>query len=110
MLLPSWKGGGWDGVDWSAGRQATLLIEGISVTKVTLIFDAQTGATKEVMRDLRRRRKDFPMRPRYFQGRKGIFVTTDREIGIPALAYIDLASGKHSYLIPDAKFDVDGWT
>ena len=40
---------------------------------------------------------------------KGIFVTTDRESEFQRLAYIDLASGKHTYLMPDARFDVDNW-
>ena len=48
-LLAELKGGGWDVVDWSADDKQLLLIEGISVNESYLwIFDAQTGAKKEV--------------------------------------------------------------
>lgn len=40
---------------------------------------------------------------------KNLFVTTDRDSEFQRLAYIDLASGKHTYLLPDAKWDVDDW-
>jgi dipeptidyl aminopeptidase/acylaminoacyl peptidase len=40
---------------------------------------------------------------------KGVFVTTDRESEFQRLAYIDLATGKHTYLLPDLKWDVDNW-
>ena len=40
---------------------------------------------------------------------KGVFVTTDRESEYQRLAYINLADGKHTYLIADAKWDIDEW-
>ena len=110
-LLAELKGGGWDVADWSADDKQLLVVEGISVNESYLwIFDAQTGAKKEVTpRPAEGAEKVSYAAALFSKDGKGIFVTTDRESEFHRLAYIDLASGKHSYLIPDAKFDVDNW-
>ena len=110
-LLTELKGGGWDVSDWSPDDKQLLVTEGISVNESYIwLVDAQTGAKKEVTP----RRPEGGEKVAYFaalfsKDGKGIFVTTDRESEFQRLAYIDLASGKHSYLIPDAKFDIDNW-
>ena len=48
-------------------------------------------------------------KPRSAKDGKGIFVTTDRDSEYHQLAYVDLATGKHTYLQTEAKFDVDEW-
>ncbi|MFN2622323.1 MAG: alpha/beta fold hydrolase [Chthoniobacterales bacterium] len=110
-LLAELKGGGWEVVDWSPDDKQLLVIEGISVNESYIwIFDAQTGAKKEVTpRPAEGAEKVAYSAALFFKDGKGIFVTTDRESEFQRLAYIDLATSKHSYLIPDAKFDVDNW-
>jgi dipeptidyl aminopeptidase/acylaminoacyl peptidase len=110
-LLAELKGGGWDAADWSPDDKQLLVLEEISINETYLwIFDAQTGQKKE----LTPHPGEGAEKVAYFSAKfskdgKGIFVTTDRESEFRRLAYIDLGSGKHSYLIPDARFDVDGW-
>jgi dipeptidyl aminopeptidase/acylaminoacyl peptidase len=110
-LLAEVKGGGWDVVDWSQDDKQLLVVEGISINESYLwVFDAQTGAKKEVTpRPAEGAEKVAYASALFSKDGKGIFVTTDREAEFQRLAYIDLASGKHSYLVPDPKFDVDGW-
>jgi dipeptidyl aminopeptidase/acylaminoacyl peptidase len=110
-LLAEVKGGGWDVVDWSQDDKQLLVVEGLSINESYLwVFDAQTGTKKEVTpRPAEGAEKVAYASALFSKDGKGIFVTTDREAEFQRLAYIDLASGKHSYLIPDAKFDVDGW-
>lgn len=110
-LLAELKGGGWDVVDWSPDDKQLLVVEFISANESYLwLFDAQTGAKKEITpRPAEGAEKVSYSAARFAKDGKGIFVTTDRESEFQRLAYIDLASGKHSYLIPDAKFDVDNW-
>jgi len=110
-LLAELKGGGWDVVDWSPDDKQLLVVEFISANESYLwLFDAQTGAKKEITpRPAEGAEKVSYSAARVSKDGKGIFVTTDRESEFQRLAYIDLASGKHSYLIPDAKFDVDHW-
>lgn len=105
------KGGGWDIADWSPDDKQMLVIEFVSVNESYLwLYDAQTGAKKEITpRPAEGAEKVSYSAALFARDGKGIFVTTDRDSEFQRLAYIDLASGKHSYLIPDAKFDVDSW-
>jgi dipeptidyl aminopeptidase/acylaminoacyl peptidase len=105
------KGGGWDVADWSPDDKQLLVIELVSVNESYLwLYDAQTGAKKEITpRPAESAEKVSYSAALFAKDGKGIFVTTDRDSEFQRLAYIDLASGKHSYLIPDARFDVDSW-
>ena len=105
------KGGGWDIADWSPDDKQLLVIEFVSVNESYLwLYDAQTGAKKEITpRPAEGAEKVSYSAALFAKDGKGIFVTTDRDSEFQRLAYIDLASGKHSYLIPDARFDVDSW-
>jgi dipeptidyl aminopeptidase/acylaminoacyl peptidase len=110
-LLAEVKGGGWEVTDWSPDDKQLLVIEFLSVNESYLwLFDAQTGAKKEITpRPAEGAEKVSYSAPLFAEDGKGIFVTTDRESEFHRLAYIDLGTGKHTYLIPDARFDVDNW-
>jgi dipeptidyl aminopeptidase/acylaminoacyl peptidase len=110
-MLAEVKGGGWEPADWSPDDKQLLVLEGISINESYIwIFDAQTGAKKQVTpRPAEGAEKVAYSSALFSKDGKGIFVTTDRDSEFQRLAYIDLASGKHTYLFPDAKFDVDSW-
>ena len=103
--------GGWDVADWSPDDKQLLVVEFISVNESYLwLVDAQSGAKKEITpRPAEGAEKVSYSAARFAKDGKGIFVTTDRESEFQRLAYIDLATSKHSYLIPDPTFDVDHW-
>src|SRR5207237_9427744 len=90
------------------GRQAVLVLEEISINETYVwIFDAQTGQKKEVTpRPPVGAEKIAYGSALFSKDDRGIFVTTDRESEVQRLAYIDLASGRHTYRLPDVKFDV----
>ncbi len=110
-LVAEVKGGGWDVADWSPDDKQLVVLEEISINESYIwLFDAQTGQKKELTpRPAEGAEKVAYFSAQFSKDGKGIFVTTDRESEFRRLAYIDLASGKHSYLNPDARFDVDGW-
>lgn len=110
-LVAEVKGGGWEIQDWSPDDKQLLVLEGISINESYLwLFDAQNGQRKELTpRPAEGAEKVAYGKARFAQDGKGIFVTTDRESEFQRLAYIDLASGKHTYLLPDVKWDVDDW-
>ncbi|HEX8679648.1 MAG TPA: S9 family peptidase [Chthoniobacterales bacterium] len=108
-LVAEVKGGGWEVRDWSPDDKQLLVQEGVSINESYLwLFDAQTGARKELTpRPAEGAEKVAYGKALFAPDGKGIVVTTDRESEFQRLAYIDLASGKHTYLLPDAKWDVD---
>jgi dipeptidyl aminopeptidase/acylaminoacyl peptidase len=110
-LVAEVKGGGWDVADWSPDDKQLLVLEEISVNETYLwLFDVQSGQKKEITpRPAEGAEKIAYFAAKFSKDGKGVFVTTDRESEFRRLAYIDLASGKHTYLIPDARFDVDDW-
>src|SRR5205814_6087613 len=100
-----------DVTDWSPDDKQLLVIESVSVNESYLwLYDAQTGAKKEITpRPAEGAEKVSYSSALFAKDGKGIFVTTDRDSEFQRLAYIDLASGKHTFLVSDAKFDVDDW-
>jgi len=110
-MLAEVKGGGWEPVDWSPDDKQLLVLEGISINESYIwLFDAQTGEKKEVTpRPAEGAEKVSYSAALFSKDGKGIFVTTDRESEFQRLAYIDLATAKHTYLLPDTRFDVDNW-
>lgn len=110
-MIAQVKGGGWQVSDWSPDDRQLLVIEEISINESYLwLFNADTGERKEITpRPPEGAEKVAYAKALFSKDGKGIFVTTDRESEFQRLAYIDLASGNHTYLLPDAKWDVDDW-
>lgn len=110
-MIAEVTGGGWGIADWSPDDKQLLVVEYVSINESYLwLFDAQTGAKKEITPRVPEGAEKVSYRSALFsKDGKGIFVTTDRESEYQRLAYIELADGKHTYLVPDAKWDVDDW-
>src|SRR5438552_3117296 len=110
-MLAEVKGGGWEVQDWSPDDKQLLVIEEISINESYLwLFDTQSGDRKELTpRPSEGGEKVSYSRARFAKDGKGIFVTTDRDSEFQRLAFVDLASGKHAFLIPDAKWDIEDW-
>ena len=110
-MLAELKGGGWDPMDWSPDDKQLIVLEEISINESYLwLIDTQTGEKKAVTpRPPEGAEKVAYSAAVFSKDGKGVFTTTDRESEFQRLAYIDLASGKHTYLMPDVKWDVDSW-
>ena len=110
-MLAEVKGGGWDIQDWSPDDKQLLVIEEISVNESYLwLFDTQSGDRKQLTpRPSEGAEKVSYSRARFAKDSKEIFATTDRDSEFQRLAYIDLASGKQTFLIPEAKWNIDDW-
>lgn len=110
-LLAEVKGGGWGISDWSPDDKQLLVTEYVSINESYLwLFNAQTGERKEITpRAAEGAEKVSYGKALFSVDGKGVFVTTDRESEYQRLAYINLADGKHTYLVADAKWDIDDW-
>jgi len=110
-MLAELKGGGWEPMDWSPDDKQLLVLEEISINETYVwLFDTQTGEKKAITpRPLEGAEKVAYSAALFSKDGKGVFATTDRESEFQRLAYIDLASGKHTYLLPEVKWDVSSW-
>ena len=110
-LLAEVKGGGWEPQDWSPDDRQLLVLEGVSINESYLwLFSTEDGTRRGITpRPAEGAEKVAYSKALFAKDGKGIFVTTDRESEFQRLAYIDLATGKHTYLLPNEKFDVDDW-
>ncbi|MDQ6860565.1 MAG: S9 family peptidase [Verrucomicrobiota bacterium] len=107
-LVAELKGGGWQVEDWSPDDKQLVVLEEISINESYLwLVDTQSGERKELTP--RSPEKVAYTKALFSKDGKGLYVTTDRESEFQRLAYLDLASGKHTYLLPNEKFDVDDW-
>jgi dipeptidyl aminopeptidase/acylaminoacyl peptidase len=106
-LLAQNKGGGWAIADWSPDDKRLLAIEYVSINESYLwLLDAATG--EKTLITPKGSDEKIAYGPIAFsKDGKGVYVATDRESEFMRLAYIDLASKQHTYLITDIPWDVE---
>src|SRR5262249_9955808 len=106
-MLLQLQGGGWIPGDWSPDNNRYLLYEELSVNESYLwLADATTGEKKLITP------KGGPEKTAYGSARfskdgKGIYLTTDEGSEFMQLAYLDLTSGKYSFLSSEIPWDVE---
>jgi dipeptidyl aminopeptidase/acylaminoacyl peptidase len=105
-LLTELKGGGWAAVDWSPDDQQILVMEEVSINETYLwLLDAQTG--KMTLITPKGAEKISYLNAAFSKDGKGLYVTTDKDSEFQRLAYLDLATGQHTFLTSHLKYDVD---
>src|SRR4051812_48126355 len=108
-LLLELKGGGWNALDWSEDDKKVAIEEGISANESYIwIADVATGQ-KELLTPKGGAEKVAYGSAQFSKDGKGLYVTTDKENEFQRLAYIDLASKKHTYLTTHIPWDVQGF-
>lgn len=101
------SGGGWQALDWSPDDRQLLVGERLSINESYLwLVDAMTGAKRPLTA------RSAPDKAAYAGGRfsadgKGVYVATDKDSEFMRLAYIDLATGRHTSLTAQASWDVE---
>ncbi len=106
-LLVKFEGGGWGTLDWSPDDRKILIEEYISINESYLwLVDAARGE-KTLLTP-----KGGPEKVAYGGGQfskdgKGIYVTTDKDSEFQRLAYVNLATIKHTYLTSHINWDVE---
>lgn len=102
------KGGGWAVADWSPDDKTLLVIEYVSINESYLwLLDVASG--KKTLITPKGSDEKVAYRPVGFSADgKGIYVTTDRDNEFMRLAYVDLGSKRHEYLITDIPWNVEG--
>lgn len=105
-LLAQVESGGWGAADWSPDDQKILVQEYISATESNLwIIDAASGEKK--LATPKTGGKVSYEAGAFSKDGKGLYVITDRESEFLRLAYVDLATQKHTYLTSQIPWDVE---
>jgi len=106
-LLLEVEGGGWGAQDWSPDDKQIVVGEGISVNESYLwLVDVATGE-KKLITPKGGATKVAYGGAAFSKDGKGLYVTTDKDSEFQRLAYIDLATGAHTYLSSHINWDVD---
>ncbi|HSQ34795.1 MAG TPA: hypothetical protein VLQ89_02280 [Candidatus Binatia bacterium] len=106
-LLLQVKGGAWGALDWSPDDGRLLVQEGISINESYLwLLDVASGQ-KELLTPKNKKEKIAYNYAAFSSDGKGIYALTDKDSEFVRLAYIDLASRKHTYLTTAIPWDID---
>jgi dipeptidyl aminopeptidase/acylaminoacyl peptidase len=101
------QGGGWGANDWSADDKTLLVSEYVSINESYIwLFDIEKGE-KQKITDYAKPTKISYSNPKFSPDGKGVYVLTDKEGEHKQLAYIDLATKKHTYLTSSIKWDIE---
>src|SRR5262249_52758673 len=106
-LLTELSGGGWEPLDWSPDDKQIALLEGISASESYLwLVDAATGRKKLLTPKGGKETVSYTT-ARFSKDGKGLYVATDKDSEFLRLAYVDLATGKHTFLSTQIPWDLD---
>jgi dipeptidyl aminopeptidase/acylaminoacyl peptidase len=106
-LLTQVEGGGWGGLDWSPDDRELLTLEYISANESYLwSIDTQSGE-KKLLTPKKAKEKVAYRGGIFSKDGKGLYVVTDRDSEFMRLAYVDLATFKHTYLTNRIRWDVE---
>jgi dipeptidyl aminopeptidase/acylaminoacyl peptidase len=106
-LLTQVESGGWGSLDWSPNDRQLLALEYVSANESYLwLIDTTTG-TKKLLTPKGGKEKVSYEGGVFSQDGKGLYVVTDRESEFQRLAYVDLATLKHTYLTSQIPWNVE---
>jgi dipeptidyl aminopeptidase/acylaminoacyl peptidase len=106
-LLVQNEGGGWVAADWSPDDRKILVGEYISINESYIwLVDAATGK-KTLLTPKGGVEKVSYSGGQFSKDGKGLYVTTDKDSEFQRLAYVDLATMKHTYLTSHIHWDVE---
>ena len=109
MLLQV-QGGGWEPLAWSFDDRQVLLGEYVSANESYLwLVDVDAGR-KRLLTPKGGAEKVAYEEGVFSKDGRGLYVTTDKDSEFQRLAYVDLASLKHSYLTADIPWNISNLT
>jgi dipeptidyl aminopeptidase/acylaminoacyl peptidase len=99
-------GGGWEALDWSPDGRKLLALDEVSAEE-SYLYSIDAASGEKTLLTPKGDAKVHYGGGRFARDGRGIYVTTDRDSEFHRLAYVDLASGAHTYLSRSIPWDVD---
>jgi len=106
-LLLQVRGGAWGVLDWSPDDSKLLVGEGISINESYLWLVDCVSGKKELLTPKNKKEKIAYNYAAFSSDGKGFYALTDTDCEFVRLAYIDLASRKHTFLTTAIPWDID---
>ena len=106
-LLCELKGGGWSAETWSPDDKKLLIMETISANESYIWIADASNCEKKLLTPKGGKEKIAYNNASISRDGKGVYVTTDKDSEYQRLAYIDLATGQHTFLTTHLPHDVD---
>jgi dipeptidyl aminopeptidase/acylaminoacyl peptidase len=100
------QGGGWGAEDFSPDDHTLLASEFLSATESALWLVDVDSAKRTRLTPADAGKISYGS-ARFAKDGKGVYVTTDRDSEVQRLAYIDLATGAHTYLTSHINWDIE---
>jgi dipeptidyl aminopeptidase/acylaminoacyl peptidase len=108
-MLLELKGGGWSAPGWSEDDRKIALLEEISANESYVwIVDVATGQ-KQLLTPKGGAEKVYYTGAEFSKDGKGLYIVTDKDSEFQRLAYVDLATRKHTYLTTAIKWDIQSF-
>ena len=103
------QGGGWQATGWSPDDKQVVAVEDISANESYLwLVDVASGEKRLLTPKGGAEKISYGPALVSHDG-KGVYTTCDKDSEFQRLAYIDLASGKHTFLPPQIPWDVEAF-
>ena len=106
-LLVQLEGGGWTVTGWSFDDKQFALVEQISINESYVWLVNGANGEKTLLTPKGGAEKIAYAGAEFSKDGKGLYVTTDKDSEFRRLAYIDLATKRHTYLTSHIRWDVD---
>lgn len=106
-LLLAVEGGGWAPTSWSPDDRTLVMLEYLSINESYLWLVDTTSGEKTLLTP---KGGEVPVSyeaATFSRDGKGLYVVTDRDAEFLRLAYLDLATGEHTYLTSHLHWDVE---
>jgi dipeptidyl aminopeptidase/acylaminoacyl peptidase len=110
-LVAQLTGEDWAAFDWSPNDRKVILSDYRSINESYLwILDVATGQ-KTLLTPIQKGQKVFNgSYAQFSKDGKGVYHITDRDSEFQRLAYVDIATGRYTYLTTDLTWDVEQFT
>jgi dipeptidyl aminopeptidase/acylaminoacyl peptidase len=106
-LLAQSEGGGWGALDWTPDDTQILIIEYVSANESYLwLMNTTTGEKKLITPKGGKEKISYDVGI-FAKDGKGLYTITDKESEFSRLAYVDLATNKHTYITSNIPWDVE---
>ncbi len=106
-LAAQMEGGGWFAGDWSPDGKHLVIFEYVSINESYLWLHDLASGEKKLITPKGGSEKVSYGGAAFSKDGKGLYVTTDRGSEFQRLAYLDLATGRHTFLTSHINWDVD---